>query len=32
MSLAGTANVYGLGLASDGRMLATSSGDRTVKI
>jgi WD40 repeat protein len=28
----GSANVYGLGLAHDGRKLATSSGDTTVKI
>jgi WD40 repeat protein len=29
---AGTANVYGLGLSADGRTLATSSGDQTVRI
>lgn len=28
----GTANVYALGLTPDGRMLVTSSGDKTVKI
>jgi WD40 repeat protein len=28
----GTANVYGLGLSPDGRKLATSSGDTTIKI
>jgi WD40 repeat protein len=29
---AGTANVYGLGLARDGRLLVTPSGDKTLKI
>lgn len=28
----GTANVYALGLTKDGRMLVTSSGDKTIKI
>lgn len=28
----GTANVYALGLSPDGRMLVTSSGDKTIKI
>jgi len=28
----GTANVYALGLTPDGRMLVTSSGDKTIKI
>lgn len=29
---AGTANVYGLGLSPDGRLLVTPSGDKTLKI
>jgi WD40 repeat protein len=29
---AGTANVYGLGLSRDGRLLVTPSGDKTLKI
>jgi WD40 repeat protein len=29
---AGTANVYGLGLSQDGRLLVTPSGDKTLKL